>query len=96
MNLDKSEYGRHTRTMTSHINVGTGKDLSIRQLADTIRRVVGFSGDLFWDTAKPDGTMQKRLDVSLLSKMGWTAGISIQEGIQKTYTAYLENCQLPP
>ena len=73
------------------INIGTGKDLSIRELAGMIARVVEYEGTLSFDPDKPDGTPVKLLDVSRLNIMGWQAGISLEEGIQQTYQWYLEN-----
>lgn len=71
------------------INIGVGEDITIRELAEIIRDTVGFKGELKWDTSKPDGTPRKLLDVSRLNALGWKAKISLHEGIQKTYTAYL-------
>jgi GDP-L-fucose synthase len=74
----------------SHINVGTGKDLSIAELAKTVSEVVGFSGEIVFDNSKPDGTPRKLLDVSRLSDLGWEASIELREGIQRTYDWFLE------
>jgi GDP-L-fucose synthase len=71
------------------INVGTGKDISILELARLIKDVVGFAGEIKWDASKPDGTPRKLLDVSRLTALGWQSSISLQEGINSTYTAYL-------
>jgi GDP-L-fucose synthase len=71
-------------------NVGTGVDLSIKELAERVARVAGFQGKLVWDSTKPDGTPRKLLDVSLLAGLGWKAKISLEEGVQKTYADYLE------
>jgi GDP-L-fucose synthase len=73
----------------SHINVGTGTDLSIGDLAQTIAEVVGFDGDIQFDTSKPDGTPRKLLDVSKLSALGWKSSIQLKDGIQKTYDWFL-------
>ncbi len=70
-----------------HVNVGTGSDLSIRELAEMICRTVGFDGSLRFDATKPDGTPQKLLDISKLSGMGWTAKTPLREGLEKTYRA---------
>jgi len=70
------------------LNVGTGVDLSIRDLAEQIAAVVGFTGDLLWDTSKPDGTPKKQLDVSRLQEMGWSATIPLAEGLQRAYTDF--------
>ncbi|MDB9526416.1 GDP-L-fucose synthase [Oscillatoria sp. CS-180] len=76
---------------TEFVNVGTGEEVSIKELALTIQVVVGYSGDLVFDTSKPDGTPRKLLDVSRLTKSGWRAKTSLKEGIEKTYAWYLEN-----
>ncbi|MGD6980971.1 MULTISPECIES: GDP-L-fucose synthase family protein [Citricoccus] len=73
------------------VNVGTGKDVTIRQIAETIASVVGYEGDSEWDISKPDGTPQKLLDVSKLTAAGWTAKISLQEGIERTVNWYRQN-----
>ncbi|NYF11664.1 GDP-L-fucose synthase [Leifsonia sp. AK011] len=73
------------------INVGTGSDVTIKDVADTIARVVGFEGETTWDATKPDGTHQKRLDVSKLTAAGWTASIGLDEGIRSTVDWYREN-----
>ena len=73
----------------SHINVGTGTDLSIADLAQTIAEVVGFDGEIQFDTSKPDGTPRKLLDVSKLSALGWKSSIQLKAGIQKTYDWFL-------
>ena len=73
----------------SHINVGTGTDLSIGDLAKTIAEVVGFLGEIHFDTSKPDGTPRKLLDVSKLNALGWKSSIQLQDGIQKTYDWFL-------
>ena len=70
------------------LNVGTGVDLTIRALAEQIAAVVGFSGDLLWDTSKPDGTPKKQLDVSRLRSMGWSASISLADGLQRAYADF--------
>jgi GDP-L-fucose synthase len=75
----------------SHINVGTGKDLSIAELAKTVSEVVGFSGEIVFDISKPDGTPRKLLDVSKLSDLGWEASIELREGIHRTYDWFLNN-----
>lgn len=76
---------------TSHINVGTGEDITIKDLALLIKKVVGYEGELEFDTTKPDGTPKKLLDVSKLTKAGWKAKISLEEGIKLTYKWYLQN-----
>jgi GDP-L-fucose synthase len=73
------------------VNVGTGSDVSIREIADTVARVVGYEGSTEWDTSKPDGTPQKLLDVSKLAAAGWTARISLEEGLRDTVAWYRAN-----
>lgn len=73
------------------VNVGTGEEVSIKELAMTIKAVVGFTGDLEFDLSKPDGTPRKLLDVSRLKNLGWQAKTPLKEGIEKTYEWYLQN-----
>jgi len=73
------------------INVGTGKDISIKELAYIIKELVGYKGELIFDATKPDGMPRKLLDTSRLTEKGWTPSISFDEGIAKTYSWYLEN-----
>lgn len=75
----------------SFYNVGTGTDLSIKDLAETIKRIVGYTGTITWDASKPDGTPRKLMDVSKMNEMGWKAQVDLQTGIQKTYEWYLNN-----
>jgi GDP-L-fucose synthase len=74
------------------INVGCGEDISIRELAELICDVVGFDGELAWDTSKPDGTPQKLLDVTKLRALGWKPAITLREGIAQTYDWFRANC----
>lgn len=78
---------------SSLINVGTGKDLSILDLATKIKDIIGFSGEIKWDTSKPDGTPKKLLDVSKINNLGWRAKTSLSEGIKRTYSWYVQNEQ---
>jgi GDP-L-fucose synthase len=73
------------------VNVGTGRDTTIREIAETIAKVVGYQGETEWDTTKPDGTPQKLLDVSKLGEAGWTAKIELREGLERTVAWYREN-----
>ncbi|KAA3626768.1 MAG: GDP-L-fucose synthase [Proteobacteria bacterium] len=91
MGLDNVSYKANTQPMLSHINVGTGNDCTIRELAETMTRVTGFKGRLAFDTSKPDGTPRKLLDVSRLNNLGWEATISLEEGLGRTYDWFLEN-----
>lgn len=85
MSLDLDTYQAHTQPMLSHINVGTGIDCTIRELAETMARVTGFTGKLTFDTSKPDGTPRKLLDVSRLKKLGWQAQTKLEAGLMETY-----------
>ena len=91
MNLPKEVYGEHVLPMSSHINVGTGKDCTIRELANTIARAVGYQGEILWDTDKPDGTPRKLLDVDLVKRLGWQYSVELDEGIERTYQWFLQN-----
>jgi GDP-L-fucose synthase len=71
------------------INVGTGTDVTIRELTECVAAVTGFSGKIVWDATKPDGTPRKLMDVSRLSNLGWTAKIALRAGVEKTYAAFL-------
>jgi GDP-L-fucose synthase len=73
------------------INVGTGKDVTIMELAELVKDVVGFNGDILNDSSKPDGTMLKRLDISHLAKVGWTSSTSLRDGLELTYQWYMEH-----
>ena len=88
--LAKSTYTSHTRPHLSQLNIGTGEDISIAQLAVLIRDVVGFEGDIEYNASYPDGTMRKLLDVSVMSKLGWKAKIDLRDGIAATYQWYLD------
>ena len=91
LNLPKDVYAENTEPMLSHINVGTGSDVSIADLARAIAQVTGFEGRISFDATKPDGAPRKLLNVSRLTNMGWTAGVSLEEGIRQTYDWYLAN-----
>ena len=69
-----------------------GKDITIRELAETMKKVIGFNGDLFFDTTKPDGSPRKLIDVSRLSNMGWKFNTNLKEGLEITYKWYLSEC----
>jgi GDP-L-fucose synthase len=91
MNLARIEYDRHTTPMLSHINVGTGEDVTIREIAEVIRRTVGFQGDIAFATGKPDGTPRKLLDVARLTALGWQPRMALEEGIKETYERFKED-----
>lgn len=94
MNLDKAIYDQHTKPMLSHINVGFGSDVTIKELAENISDVVGYQGSIEFDTNKPDGTMRKLMDSRRLNHLGWQAKVSLKEGLEKTYRDYLTNGEL--
>jgi GDP-L-fucose synthase len=77
------------------INVGCGKDVTIRELAEIVSEVVGFKGELIFDPSKPDGTPRKLLDTSRLEKLGWTPRVSLRDGIEQTYQWYLRSSPDP-
>lgn len=76
------------------INVGTGEDISIKELAQIVQEIVGYQGQIIWDTTKPDGTPRKLLDVSKINQLGWKAKTSLKDGIEQTYNWYLEDLKL--
>lgn len=85
LDLDKATYEANTEPMLSHINVGTGTDISILDLAKMVAKVTGFEGQVSNDPSKPDGTMRKLMDVSRLADMGWTAQVGLEDGLRETY-----------
>ncbi|NRN30291.1 GDP-L-fucose synthase [Photorhabdus heterorhabditis] len=91
MELSSDIYKANTQSMLSHINVGTGVDCTIRELAETIAKVVGFTGNIIFDTNKPDGTPRKLMDVSRLSQLGWNYQIPLETGLNMTYQWFLDN-----
>ena len=88
LELDKSTYDLNTKPMTSHINIGTGIDISIKEMAETMRIVIGFDGKISFDSSKPDGALKKLTDVSCLMNMGWKYTVDIKDGLEKTYKWY--------
>lgn len=91
MELDAETFKANTQPMLSHINVGTGMDCTIRELAETVAKVTGFQGRLEFDATKPDGTPRKLMDVSRLADLGWKASISLEDGLRDAYQWYLNN-----
>lgn len=89
MNLDKDIYQKHTQTMVSHINAGTGFDITTKELAETISKIIGYKGQIIFDSNMPDGTPRKLLDSSLLNTLGWHSKVDLNEGITKTYQDYI-------
>lgn len=90
-NLDKNIISEKTHPMLSHVNVGTGTDVSITEIAHIIKEVVGFRGKIIFDLSKPDGAPRKLMDVNLLSKLGWEAKIDLKFGIGNAYQDFLQN-----
>ncbi len=91
MNLDNAIYEANTKPMLSHINVGTGIDCTIKELTETVARVIGFEGEIVWDTTKPDGTPRKLMDVTRLESLGWRASIDLENGLKDAYKWFLAN-----
>jgi len=91
MGLSAENYQDETTSMQSHINVGTGQDVSIKELAETIKEVVGYNGDIYFNTEKPDGAPRKLLDVSLVKRLGWGANIELKAGLKNAYMWFLDN-----
>jgi GDP-L-fucose synthase len=91
MNLDKAIYDQHTQPMLSHINVGSGEDISIREVAEIIGKTVGYQGDINFDTTKPDGTPRKLMDSSRLNALGWKAQVGLQTGLAAAYQDFQTN-----
>ena len=90
LGLDVEIYQANTKPMLSHINVGTGVDVTIREMAETMKQVVGYKGELTFDATKSDGAPRKLIDVSRLSNMGWEYEIDLEDGLAKTYEWYLQ------
>ena len=93
LELDEKIYQTNTKSMLSHINVGTGVDVTIREMAETMKEVVGFKGALIFDSSKPDGAPRKLIDVTRLENMGWKYSTDLKDGLTKTYNWYLESCK---
>jgi len=91
MNLDKAIYDAHTQPMLSHINVGTGEDVTIKELAETIAEVTGYTGNIEFDPTKPDGTPRKLMDSTRLRSLGWEPKIGLKEGLTVAYEDFLES-----
>ena len=91
MNLEKTAYDAYTRPMQSHINVGYGEDITIRQLAQSVGKAVAYSGGIEFDTSKPDGAPQKLIDSSRLNALGWRARVGLDAGLSAAYEDFLTN-----
>ncbi len=91
LDLDKATYDANTLPMLSHINIGTGKDVTILQLAQMVAQATGYAGRIVTDPDMPDGTMRKLMDVQRLAEMGWRASIDLEDGIAQTYRWFLDH-----
>ena len=90
MNIPKGDYEQSIPVRSSHVNIGTGSDVSIKELVTLLVSVIGYEGKIQWDTSKPDGTPRKLLDVSRINELGWQASIKLKDGLQLTYQSYLK------
>ena len=93
MQLDKKTYDSQTDPMQSHINVGFGSDVTIAELAQTVKAAVGYQGNISFDPSKPDGAPRKWMNSDRLNRLGWTAKVSLGDGLSRAYTAYLRDLQ---
>jgi GDP-L-fucose synthase len=91
MNLPQATYRQHIQPMLSQINLGSGHDITIKELAETIAKVVNYSGDISFDPSKPDGTPRKLMDSSRITALGWQAKVSLVAGLKKSYQDFLAN-----
>ncbi len=89
MNISPDNYQRHTEPMLSHVNIGAGRDCTIRELAELIAETVGYQGSIAFDSSKPDGAPRKLLDISKMSQMGWSPQYDLKTGLETTYQWYL-------
>jgi GDP-L-fucose synthase len=91
MNLDKATYDQHTQPMLGHINVGSGCDITIKELAEKVRSVIGYEGEIVFDADKLDGAPRKLMDSSKLHSIGWQVKVSLEAGLKKAYEEFLKN-----
>jgi len=89
--IDKEKYQSITEPMVSHVNIGFGKDVTIKELAKLIQKIVGFEGDIVWDRSKPDGVPRKLLNSSKINQLGWKAQTTLENGLIKTYKLMIDN-----
>ena len=90
-NIDQKVFQKTTNTTLSHINIGTGQDITIRDLAESIKKMINYKGDLVFDNSKPDGPPRKLLNISKLKSLGWSPSISLKEGLELSYKDYVNN-----
>jgi GDP-L-fucose synthase len=91
MTISQEAYTQVTEPMLSHINIGTGADVTIKQLAELVQKVVDFKGEIVWDKTKPDGTPRKLLDVSKINQLGWKAQTSLENGLNQSYQWFVND-----
>jgi GDP-L-fucose synthase len=96
MNLSKAAYDQHTQPLLSHINVGCGHDITIRELAKTIAQIIDYQGDIAFDPSKPDGTPRKLMDSARLNALGWQAKVGLEAGLEKAYEDFMKNHTAQP
>ena len=94
MNLDKPIYDAHTEPMQSHINVGYGEDVTIRELAEAVGRSVGYKGEIVFDTTKPDGTPRKWMDSQRLNTLGWKPKVNLSHGLERAYEDFIAHASM--
>jgi GDP-L-fucose synthase len=90
MNLDQETYNVSTTPMQSHVNVGSGEDITIKELALTIAKVIGYEGSIEFDPTKPDGTPRKLMDSTRINNLGWQASVSLEEGLRRAYSDFFK------
>jgi GDP-L-fucose synthase len=93
LELDEQTYKSNTQPMISHINIGTGRDLTIKELVQTLKEVIGYKGEVTFDKTKSDGAPRKLIDVNRINNMGWRSKSDLKDGLSKTYKWYLGNCK---
>ena len=91
LETSKNIYINNTKPMLSHINIGTGKDMTILEMSEIMKDVIGYKGKIVFDASRPEGPKRKLMDVSRLSQMGWNHQTNLKEGLRKTYSWYLSN-----
>ena len=96
MNLEKTTYRKHTQFMLSHINVGCGDDITIRELAELVGKVIGYQGEVAFDNSKPDGPPRKLMDSTRLNNLGWKAKVDLEAGLKMAYEDFLKSYKIQP
>lgn len=91
MSLNKATYDQHTQPMLSHINVGCGQDVTIKELAESVGKVIGYQGEITYDPSKPDGTPRKLMDSTRLNALGWCHKVGLEDGLKMAYEDFLKN-----